>query len=405
MELFTLEHKKLWRKTSVRISVLLCFAYVVVFGAFLNYQWFDFGSMGDVSSAFGNNFDGYSMIRQAQEQGKSYGGVLTDESFRQMVDDYQARDAAHTRQSMQDGWGTIDGYLSQLWPELEDPAQGFYSPLLLYYVDSAELSGFYERRQASLEEFLHLQGQVGEEADMLLAMNEKVAEPFRFEWAQGWQRVLAGLVPDMCTIMAVFMAIVLSPAFSGEWHSNTAPLMLTTENGWLRLALAKILSGLAFALELFALLAAGTLAAQLIYLGTTGWDMPIQVIKLIAVAPWNMLQAEIYEYAFVLLEALGYAGVVMLLSALVKSNVLALLASLAAVYGPMVIANYVPYSVQKALDLLPMVGSADDFFRTNTFNLFGKYIWSPYLLISVPILIGLVCVPFAVMKWSRRLKA
>ena len=32
-------------------------------------------------------------------------------------------------------------------------------------------------------------------------------------------------------------------------------------------------------------------------------DMPIQNIKLIAVAPMNMLQAEIYEYAFVLLGA------------------------------------------------------------------------------------------------------
>lgn len=31
-------------------------------------------------------------------------------------------------------------------------------------------------------------------------------------------------------------------------------------------------------------------------MGTSGWDMPIQNIKLIAIAPMNMLQAEIYEY-------------------------------------------------------------------------------------------------------------
>lgn len=53
-------------------------------------------------------------------------------------------------------------------------------------------------------------------------------------------------------------------------------------------------------------------------MGTAGWDMPIQNIKLIAIAPMNMLQAEIYEYAFVLLGAIGFAGIVMFISAAVK---------------------------------------------------------------------------------------
>ena len=139
-------------------------------------------------------------------------------------------------------------------------------------------------------------------------------------------------------------------------------------------------------------------------MGTAGWDMPIQMIKLIAIAPMNMLQAEIYEYAFVFLGAIGFCGVVMLISSAVKSNVLALLFSLAVVYGPMMIAEYLPYGVQKALDLIPLAGSGADIFRTNTFNLLGKIIWSPYLLITVPVLIGIICIPLAVMRWSRRMK-
>ena len=118
-------------------------------------------------------------------------------------------------------------------------------------------------------------------------------------------------------------------------------------------------------------------------MGTAGWDMPIQNIKMLAVAPMNMLQAEIYEFAFTLLGAVGYAGIVMLISASVKNNVLALLFSLAVIYVP------------------PMA----DIFRTNTFYVFGKYIWSPYLLLTVPVLIGIVCMPFAVKKWSRRIRA
>ena len=44
MELFWLEHKKLWRKKIVKICVLLCFVYYVIFGSILSFQWFGFGS-------------------------------------------------------------------------------------------------------------------------------------------------------------------------------------------------------------------------------------------------------------------------------------------------------------------------------------------------------------------------
>lgn len=63
MELFWLEHKKLWRKKIVKICVLLCFVYYVIFGSILLFQWFGFGSSDDYTSAFGNNFDGYTVIK------------------------------------------------------------------------------------------------------------------------------------------------------------------------------------------------------------------------------------------------------------------------------------------------------------------------------------------------------
>ena len=69
------------------------------------------------------------------------------------------------------------------------------------------------------------------------------------------------------------------------------------------------------------------------------------------------------------------------------------------------IAEYLPYKMQKALDLIPLVGSSTDIFRTNTFRILGKLIWSPYLLITIPVLIGILCMPFAIKSWSKRMKA
>ena len=85
MELFLLEHKKLWRKRSTRISVLLCFVYVVIFGCVLSFQWFSLGSRNDYTSSFGNNFDGYDVIRSSREHSLAFGGELTDESLQQLV--------------------------------------------------------------------------------------------------------------------------------------------------------------------------------------------------------------------------------------------------------------------------------------------------------------------------------
>ena len=403
MELFWLEHKKLWRKRMVKLCVLLCFIYVVIIGNILIFQWFGFGSPDDHTSAFGNNFDGYTAIRDSQEYALSFGGQLTDETLQQLVRDYQQMEAAGMGEQLdKTDWKIVNSLLGTLYPELKDTST--YT-IMISYVDPDKLTGFYERRQQVIEEFLENSGQVGDEKEYLLQMEQKVEKPFRYEWVEGWSTLLGSMVAELGVVMALFLSIVLSSLFAGEWHDNTSALVLTTRNGWGIIAFAKILTGFAFTVELFALLAVSNIISQLFFMGTAGWDMPIQNIKLIAVAPMNMLQAEIYEYAFTLLGAIGFAGIVMFISAAVKNNVLALLLSLAVVFGPMMIAQYLPYGMQKALDLIPLVGSSTDIFRTNTFNIFGKLIWSPYLLITIPVLIGILCLPFAVKGWSRRMKA
>ena len=403
MGLFCLEHKKLWRKRIVKACVLLCFIYIVIFGSILSFQWFGFGSSDDYTSAFGNNFDGYGMIRNSQEYSNTFGEELTDDTLQALVKDYQRMEAAGLEKELEKtDWKIISSWLQMLYPELHDP--GTYQTMISY-VDPGKLTGFYERREQAINEFLENNGQEGAEKEYLLQMEQEVDQPLRYAWVEGWSQLLGSMVADLGVVMALFLAIVLSSLFAGEWHDNTRSLVLTTKNGWGKIAFAKVLTGVAFTVELFVILVVPSILSQLFFMGASGWDMPIQNIKPLAIAPMNMLQAEVYEYGFALLGAIGFAGVVMFISATVKSNVIALLFSLALVYGPMMVAEYLPYKLQKALDLLPLVGSSTDIFRTNTFCFFGKYIWSPYLLITMPVLIGIVCMPFAIRNWSRRLKA
>ena len=50
---------------------------------------------------------------------------------------------------------------------------------------------------------------------------QKVETPFRYEWVEGWSQLLGSMIADLGIVMALFMAITLSPLFAEEWHSNT----------------------------------------------------------------------------------------------------------------------------------------------------------------------------------------
>lgn len=403
MELFRLEHKKLWKKKSVKISFLLCFSYIVIFGSFLNYQFFIFGSYTN-ENTFHRTWNGNLIIEQSKAHTEPWNGPFTDETLREMVADYQKLEATDYSKTALTEWSMVNDWLQSLWPELKDFDAQFPS-LMISYVDPEKLSGFYDRRQQVVEDFLKNNSQTGKEGEYLLQMNQEISQPFHYTWVQGWAVLLGDMLPDFGMVIALFLAIVLSTIFAGEWHNRTSPLILTTKKGWRSLAGAKIGVGIAFTLELCAALIAGGACAQLLFLGTDGWDLPIQFVKLIAIAPMNMLQAEIYEYVCIFLGALGFAGVVLLISSRFKSTFLSLLFSLGIVYLPMILGEYLPYEWKKLLDLMPLSGSSADIFRTYTFSFFGHFLWSPWLLLTVPFLLGCICLPFAVKGWCRRMKA
>lgn len=400
MELVKYEHRKLWRRKSVQIGVFLCFLYSIIFGGLLSYQWFGFGSQDDFTSSFGNNFDGYSNIRKKQEYAKQWEGNLTDETLQAMVRDYQKRVLEDEVSGYEiTDWRTLNSWIKTCYPELEDTKSPY---IMLRYVDASKLTNFNERREKVLENFLDMNWESEKEKEYFLDMNKKVEIPLQYRWSEGWAFVTTNFIDELGILIAIFLAVAIAPMFSNEYHDNTRALIATTKNGWETLAGSKVIVSFLFALELYTLLTVSSILLQIIFLGTSGSDMPIQCIKLIAAAPWTVIQAEVYEYAYLLLATLGYTGIVLLCSALTKSNFISLLLSLALLFVPRSISQFLPLWGQKLIELIPFIGTSTDIFRTNTYHLFGKIIWSPYLLITIPVLLGLINIPFVVKQWSKR---
>ncbi len=397
MDLIKAEHKKLWSKKSVQVSVLLCFAYIIIFAGILQYQWFTFGSPKDETSIWENHFDGYDNIRNHQKYAEQFGNLLTDSSFSDMVSNYQ--NLSESENDLSD-WKVVNTWLQTMYPDLE---RSDTYKIMMQYVDTNQLTGLYDKRQKAIDDFLESFGTSEKETEYLMAMNNKVNTPFSYVWTEGWMTILGNL-QDYGIMIAIVLVICLAPLFSGEWHNRTGAMILSMKNGWKKDAIAKVIVGFSFSAELFFIIAIPSVIVQLIYFGTSGFDMPIQCIKMIAVAPMNMLEAEIYEYAHAFMGIMGFAGLVMLISAFSKSEIVSIIAGFALLFIPTIFSEYLPYQFQLFSDLFPLVGNSAIIFRTNTLNIFGKIVWMPYLQLLIPPLFGIISIPFTVKLWSKRLR-
>ncbi len=399
MSLFWQEHKKLWRSGLTRLAV--CGMLLLTLGLQVwAMQCVNFGTMRADGSRRAN---GYANIRQCRQYAARW-QILTDETVQEMVRSYQQKLAENP---------DFDGYLADfsflqgtlvsfLWPEVEDQTQP-YPTLTIYYVDPARLTGLYERREEKLEYYLENQFSDPADRKFFLDMDSRVEKPMAYGWTAGWSAVLGnGIGGFGQMILPVVLALALAPVFAGERRRGMDTLQATSLRGRAELAVAKLLSGLAFAGEIFALFAAVLTAVQAVWLGFEGWDLPIQLIKMLATAPMNMLQAECYELVCLLGSALGFAGVALLLSALLPGTTSALVAALLTTWGPQILNQYLPWSVQQYLRLLPFVGGAEDIFRQNLYHWFGLRIWSPGPLLAIPLLVGAACLPAAALAWCRK---
>lgn len=389
MSLFWQEHKKLWRSGMTRVAV--CGLMLLTLGLQIwAMQCVNFGTMRADGS---HQVNGYENIRKCQQYAAQW-QTLTDETAQDMVHTYQQILAENPDfDGALADFSFLQGTLvSFLWPEVEDQTQT-YPTLTIYYVDPARLTGLYERREEKLEYYLENQFSDSADRQYFLDMDSHVDKPMAYGWSAGWSALLGNGIGGLGQmVLPVVLALALTSVFAGERRRGMDTLQVTSLHGKAGLAGAKLLSGLAFAVEIFVMFAAVMVVVQGIWLGFEGWNLPIQLIKMLN------------ELAYLFCSVLGFAGIALLMSALLPGTTAALIAALLITWGPQILNQYLPWSVQQYLRLLPFVSGAEDIFRQNLYHWFGFRIWSPGPLLVFPLLVGVICLPFSITAWCRKRK-
>ena len=226
---------------------------------------------------------------------------------------------------------------------------------------------------------------------------KNIEEP-KYYFKHGWNITTDFNV--IATLITTLIAVGLATIFSDEYQSNSAQVMLSCRRGKNKLVLSKILSGLIFTAIVFLIIHSIYFMSALRY-DFIGWDKPLELFKYYRSTPFDMRIIDFYVVGLGVsfIGAILFALVTMLMSLLVKNNMIALLLSLGMYYVPLFLADFISIEalskVFKEINLAEAVRIVGMFVDANTYNIFGHpMLYSTVLIslvvVSIPVVIYLI---------------
>lgn len=223
----------------------------------------------------------------------------------------------------------------------------------------------------------------------------QISEPFIYEYTDGWSNVWA-YAYTINYMLLLLLAISLSNVFSIEYYRKTDAIILCSQYGKKQLFISKILAGMTFSIASAIILFAATLFSSLLVYGTDGFHAALQLAF-----PLSSLNISVGGSVLVLLVnliviSMVYGSLIMLLSAILKSNV----AVMAIPVGIMILTMMVdiPYQFRLAsqvYDLLPTnILNKTELWDDRLICIWGKYFTNfqiaPFLYVVFAVLLVII---------------
>lgn len=400
MEIFKWEIQKIWRRRSTKIVIIIAVAYVI-FSAIYN-GVLNLGSTRN--EGFGQNPDGVIRIAEQYEFAEQYRGDMTEEK---LLDVYERVQAAYAPENIVEFPDGSRGLSNENWNKYIEPIKAPINMMMnlcrmipayesVYQpknIPRNAAENFYGLREETVEKFISTQVLGERDRQFFLKQNSEVKTPFYYDWIEG-QRIYLEIMAPIPVIVALLIAVFISPVCALEYQQKTDSVILCSRYGRKSLALAKLSASVIFSAAVYIVCMGIYISGQLAFCGTRALSCPIQLIKPIAAAPLTILQVEIYLIVLGLLSCVAITAVTFFLSSAINVVFPAAAASMMLIVAPMLLSGTIPESLS-FISVLPFMSDYTELFRTNMYF----HIWSPYLMIAAPILIFIICAPLGVWKF------
>ncbi len=283
---------------------------------------------------------GLDAIYQRQANAEARAGVLTDErieaetaayfdmAFSQLdpkevaaMSDAAAYDAVRTAYGEQ---GARELYGSGYWPWLfsawnsggKEPIQ--VSALLGPSPETPFYEALAQKTQSILDD-----GQGGAwtysetERAYWTQKQAEVSTPIAYGYAGGWENIMDCM--GFLAFAMIAVCVALAPMFAAEYQERTDSVILSSRYGRSRLVAAKLVAAFLFATAYFALCAGIVFVVSLGAHGAGGAELPIQISAVSSPYALTMAQAAATMTGIAYLMTLGFAGLTLLLSSVMRS--------------------------------------------------------------------------------------
>ena len=322
-ELIKLEWAKLCRRRITIIVTLCCFAGTVIFFLlpFLQFKaWDETGTMLTGRDAATYRHEVYDQLLS---------GLLTEERITRDIKEYQEI-YSDPSNLMQERGGEIV-LKDELYYKYLEPRRSYFNMIGNAYSNTNELgidsilnvslddgALFYKNRQETIIERINNNEELNNaEKNYWKKRALSVDTPFEYGYGLGWANF--GSTAEMLIICILGICITISPVFSDEYRTGTAPIILSTRYGKNKVIGAKIISALSFSSILFLINAFAALALPLLTFGSDGGNLPLQITSI--VSPYNLTfkEAALMSILIAYIVMLGMVSITLFLSSTMKS--------------------------------------------------------------------------------------
>ena len=318
------EWKRIWGSRLTQFAVLGC-ALFLAFSACSNIR------LISETDADGQKVTGLEAVQLQKENRKEV--TLDQETVDAVADEYLAytedpatssddRDLAYLSEEMYVKWylpnlpvlHLIDGAYRTYPEQRNDPMRDVF--LQSRGKDFSEARK--ERVWENLENAVSRGEITAEEADWWDTKDDAVGE-MSYVYNRAWWEIINSA--SLTILVMLVVCIGTAPVFAGEYQSKCDSLLLSMRYGKNRLILAKLTSSFLFTTVVYWGCMGLFAGIYLAVLGTDGWDFPVQALGENVSISYDLTSVQacglVLAMGYVL--TLGLAGVVLLLSSLMKN--------------------------------------------------------------------------------------
>lgn len=400
------EVKKVFAKTSSKIAVMLLLFVMGItcfFALDITYV--------DENGSIREGLAAVSGLKAAQ---KEWAGCLDEEKIRKVIAENRriqntpealAQDI--TQKEIVYSWGQGIKEIRNLLNCAYAKGLREYDYYLADSLTEEDAADFYRNRTRLLREWLEGEAKdqfTDEEKEYLIGQYGRMDTPLYYDYMEGWQQLFK-FAPTVVMLTMLILGYLVAGIFSNEFAWRSDAVLFSSFYGRNKAVTSKIKAGFCVVTAVYSAVFTIYTGIVLLYLGTDGWNLPIQSSWISWKCFYNITNLQ--KYLFII--GGGYVGCLflsflsMLVSVKTRSAVPAVMVPVLVIFIPSFIANIGSPFVNKIIGLLPdqllQAGEALNYF--NLYSVGGRITGELPVILILYTILTIVILPVLYQTYRR----